>query len=100
MKDATTWEPLQRPKRRSRREGRQRPSLEDCPGPGDKHEPQLCLWSGNGGPGRADPLSPALHTEFATATEDTAESKEPKKAKRVRARREKRASREGDEERQ
>jgi len=62
------------------------------PSPGVKHEPRLCLWSRNWGPGRADAPSPALHTEFATTTEDTVESKEPKKAKRVRPRREKEAS--------
>lgn len=56
LKDATTWEPLQRPKRRLSEGRTVRPSLRTAQAPGNKHEPQLCLWSGNGGPGRADPL--------------------------------------------
>lgn len=67
---------------------------------GTSMSPNSASGVGMGGQGGLIPPSPALHTEFATATEDTVESKEPKKAKRVRARREKRASREGDEERQ
>ena len=55
LKDVTTWEPLQRPKRRLSEGRTVRPSLEDCPALGSSMSPDSASGAGIGGQGELMP---------------------------------------------